>query len=368
MGRSGNLKDSQPKAVGSSILVQITHKLVISALRTWNFSKEVLAGGLNIMPLCTGMTLMLALMSVKSQHKKVIWLRIDQKSCLKSILAGGFDVIVVEGKIIGDEIVTDLDGIEAAILKENSKIHSIVSCISCFAPRAPDSIVQISQLCKKYSIAHIINSAYGATSDRACNLLNGAVSGNGRVDAAVMSLDKNFLVPVGGAIVFGPEKEIIERISGRYAGRAGHSHIIDLFITLIGLGREGIVKLKRDRIACFDNYKKRLNEEFGNEIQLMKSDKNDISMALKMQTGSINAESHDPTSIGAKLFHRNISGCRVVKVDKSVSVVEGFEFIDFGSHSSKWPSQFCYLNVAAAVGSTNPSDIEIFIRKLKKIY
>lgn len=356
MGRSGNLKDPQPKAIGSSIIVQLTHKLVISALRAWSFGKKILVGGLNIMPVCTGMSMMLALKAVQSDFKKVIWLRIDQKSCLKSIITAGFELVVVEGKIVGDEIVSDLDEIEAVILKEDAKIHAIVSCVSCFAPRTPDSIVQISQICKKYSIAHIVNAAYGGTSSRACNLLNGAAD-NGRIDAVVMSLDKNFMVPVGGAVVFGPDKAIIERIAGRYAGRASISHIIDLFITLIGLGRKGIRELKEKRIACFEYYKKQLKKVEG--VQLMQTDKNDISLALKLPVTS-------NSSLGSQLFYRNISGARVVEVKKSFSVLEGIQFIDFGAHCSKWAGEFCYLNVAAAVGCT-VDDMDVFIKKLSKL-
>lgn len=35
----------------------------------------------------------------------------------------------------------------------------------------------------------------------------------GRVDAVVQSTDKNFMVPVGGAIVCGPDPNFIEKVS-----------------------------------------------------------------------------------------------------------------------------------------------------------
>lgn len=358
MGRSGNLKDSQPKAVGSTILSHLTHKLTVSALRTWGFSKGVLAGGLDIMPVCTGMSMMISLMAVKSKFKKVIWLRIDQKSCLKSILAAGFDLITIEGKLSdsGDEIVTDLDAIKQAISDSKGEIHAIVSCISCFAPRAPDSIVQISQIAAKYSIAHIVNSAYGGTSVRACNLLNNAVI-EGRVDMIVMSLDKNFMVPVGGAIIFGPDSCIIERVAKRYAGRASISHVIDLFITLVGLGRSGLERLKNERIKCFEYFRNELKEL--TEIRVMDTPHNDISLAIQLPEGF-------DSSLGSQLFLRNISGARVIEISGKSTVLEGFEFVNFGSHSSKWNGKFCYLNVAAAVGS-KCDDIAVLVKKLSKL-
>lgn len=302
--------------------------------------------------------MMLALMAVESKHKKVIWLRIDQKSCLKAILAANLEVLVVEGRLVGDEIQTDLKRVEEVIEQEKGAIHSIVSCVSCFAPRAPDSIVQLSKLAAKHQIAHIVNAAYGGTSARACNLLNGAVDAGGRIDAVVMSLDKNFMVPVGGAIVFGPRKAMVERIAARYAGRAGMSHVIDLFITLMGLGRKGVSELKKKRLECFEHFKEKLRGVEG--IKMMETDHNDISIAVRLpETAS--------SALGSQLFHRNISGARVIEVKNESTVLEGIEFKNFGSHYSNWDGgEFCYLNVAAGVGSEH-EDIEVFIKKINKL-
>lgn len=356
MGRSGNLKDSQPKAVGSTLLSHLTHKLARSALRVLGLDKLVLVGGLNILPVCTGMSLMLSLLAVESQYRKVIWLRIDQKSCLKSILAANYEIIVVEGKIEGEQIVTDLDAIEKTILDCKGEIHAIISCTSCFAPRAPDSIVQISQLAKRHSIAHIVNAAYGATSERSCNLLNNAAV-EGRIDAVVMSLDKNFMVPVGGALIFGPQAKLIEKISSRYAGRASSSHLIDLFISLTSLGQTGLLQLKSERTKCFEAFRDELGKLEG--VRLMSTPANDISFALKLPENLT-------TSLGSQLFHRNISGSRVIQISHNPVTIEGIKLTNFGSHSSKWMDKFCYLNVAAAVGSKE-EDVRVFIKKLSGI-
>lgn len=311
------------------------------------------------MPVCTGMSMMLALMAVdvESKDKKVIWLRIDQKSCLKAILAANLEVIVVEGKLVGDEIVTDLTRLEEIIEAEKGMIHSIVSCISCFAPRAPDSIVQVSKLAAKHNFAHIVNAAYGGASDRTCNLLNGAVESGGRIDAIVMSLDKNFMVPVGGAIIFGPRRESIERIAAKYAGRAGLSHVIDLFITLIGLGRKGLLEMKKERLECFKYFKEKLKIVEG--IKVMETVQNDISIAIRLpKTMS--------TALGSQLFHRNISGARVIEINNKSIVLEGIDLKNFGAHYSDWKEEFCYLNVAAGVGSKS-EDVDTFIKKLNKL-
>lgn len=40
----------------------------------------------------------------------------------------------------------------------------------------------------------------------------------GRIDAFVQSLDKNFMVPVGGAIIAGFDEDFIKEISKMYPG------------------------------------------------------------------------------------------------------------------------------------------------------
>ena len=69
----------------------------------------------------------------------------------------------------------------------------------------------------------------------------------GRVDAIVQSTDKNFMVPVGGAIIAGPDEKFMEAIAKNYPGRASGSPVLDLFITLLSLGRNGYEKLLQER-------------------------------------------------------------------------------------------------------------------------
>lgn len=59
------------------------------------------------------------------------------------------------------------------------------------------------------------------------------------MDAVVQSTDKNFMVPVGGAIIAGPDEKFIAAIAKNYPGRASGSPVLDLFITLLSFGRTG---------------------------------------------------------------------------------------------------------------------------------
>jgi O-phospho-L-seryl-tRNASec:L-selenocysteinyl-tRNA synthase len=56
----------------------------------------------------------------------------------------------------------------------------------------------------------------------------------GRIDALISSTDKNFMVPVGGSIIYsGKKKDLVEKINKIYPGRASGGPTVDLFITYL---------------------------------------------------------------------------------------------------------------------------------------
>ena len=63
-----------------------------------------------------------------------------------------------------------------------------------------------------------MNNAYGLQCRATCKALSRAIR-VGRVDAVVQSTDKNFMVPVGGAVISGPDPKTIEAIGKAYPGR-----------------------------------------------------------------------------------------------------------------------------------------------------
>jgi O-phospho-L-seryl-tRNASec:L-selenocysteinyl-tRNA synthase len=92
----------------------------------------------------------------------VIWIRIDQKTCLKSIYTAGCSARVVSNKMEGDNVVTDLDELAAAIADIGSEnVLAVISTTSCFAPRRPDDVKGVAKLCKLAQIPHVVNHAYG---------------------------------------------------------------------------------------------------------------------------------------------------------------------------------------------------------------
>ena len=90
IGRSGDVNALQPKAIGSSLVVQLSRSMTINLMqKTLGLSniKDAI-----ILPFATGMSLTISLLTLKNESDKkghdkkyVIFPRIDQKTCLKSI-------------------------------------------------------------------------------------------------------------------------------------------------------------------------------------------------------------------------------------------------------------------------------------------
>jgi O-phospho-L-seryl-tRNASec:L-selenocysteinyl-tRNA synthase len=213
MGRSGDITEPQPKAAGSTALARLALALALDAIRRGAGldARGPAAHGI-LLPLCTGMSMALVLGSFRSaaaaaaassgdgtdgpDRNVVLWSRIDQKSCFKAISSAGLVCVVVPTRIDGDEVVTDMAAMEAAMGRHRGRVLAVVTTTSCFAPRVPDSVDEVARLCRAEDVYHVINNAYGLQCSRTSRLINRACV-VGRVDAVVCSTDKNFLVPVG---------------------------------------------------------------------------------------------------------------------------------------------------------------------------
>lgn len=121
IGRSGDLQEEQPKAAGSSIIYKLTGYLALQALHKMSLTSM---NKCLVVPVATGMTLALCMMTLRTQRplaRYVIWSRIDQKSCFKSILTAGFVPLVVDTVRIGDSLHTDCSRIEELIVEYGSE-------------------------------------------------------------------------------------------------------------------------------------------------------------------------------------------------------------------------------------------------------
>lgn len=370
IGRSGDLAADQPKACGSSIMYKVTNLLVLDALR--------MAGVLHVeralvVPMATGMTLSLVLRAVSGQRpataKFVVWPRMDQRTSLKCIEVAGFKPHVVplrraeevrEGPSVFFRV--DARDVESAIDSLGiDNVVCVLSTTSCFAPRLPDDTLAIARVCKKLDVPYVVNNAYGVQSAPIMKRLDAAVQ-HGRLDAIVQSGDKNFLVPVGGAVVCGPTA-VVEKISDLYAGRASASPIADLFITLLSMGRGGFRKLLTERGAVLEYFKAQLllfASERGES--LLAHPLNDISLAVTMSTIPPGQE----TEVGAKLFRHCVTGPKVVVLTERRELC-GVTFEAYGSHSADTEGRVPMIVMACGIGMTE-DDVNGFMRKLREAW
>ncbi|XP_051898506.1 O-phosphoseryl-tRNA(Sec) selenium transferase isoform X1 [Pristis pectinata] len=362
IGRSGDIAAIQPKAAGSSLLNKITNSLVLDILRIAGVRS---VSSCFVVPMATGMSLTLCFLALRHRRPKakfIIWPRIDQKSCFKSMITAGFEPVVIENLLEGDELRTDLQSVESKIQQLGAEnVLCVHSTTSCFAPRAPDRLEELAQICSKYDIPHIVNNAYGVQLSKCMHLIQQGAR-IGRIDAFVQSLDKNFMVPVGGAIVAGFDDVFIQEISKMYPGRASASPSVDVLITLLSLGVNGYKRLLKERKEMFtylSNEIKKLSETHGE--RLLETSNNTVSLAMSLKRFH---EHNDKsvTQLGSMLFTRLVSGARVVPV-RSKQNINGYTFQGFMSHTNCYPCP--YLNAASAIG-IKKEDVDLFIKKLDK--
>ncbi|CAK88142.1 unnamed protein product (macronuclear) [Paramecium tetraurelia] len=368
IGRSGDLIASQPKAAGSSLIAKLTKHLAKDALKLSNYQINELL----LVPVATGMAIslcLLALKSLKPQAKYVLWPRIDQKTCLKCIQTANLIPIVIDSVIQDHVVTTNLDML---IQKVNEigpdNIVCVLSTTSCFAPRIPDNIGEIAKICKQFSIYHVVNNAYGLQCNKIANSINLGLA-QGTVNLIVSSTDKNFMVPVGGALIYGNDKKLIKQISELYPGRASAAPILDLFITFLSMGKSGYLQLQKERVENYAYFKEKL-QIMTQKIseQILNTPKNSISIGISLQNLKIDQnnqeEKNQITKLGAILYSKKVMGSRVI-TNKKNKVVCGIEFKNYGSHCDNYFTP--YITVACAIGLTK-QEIDTFVQEFEKAY
>lgn len=361
IGRSGDIQEQQPKAAGSTLMNHLTNSMLLHVLQA---SGAPSTQKCFVVPAATGMALVLCLLAFrarKPQAKYVVWSRIDQKTCFKCMITAGLQPIVVEGLLVGNELKTNVDEMRKSIQQIGTdNILCVLSTTSCFAPRCPDDLIGIADLCKEFDLMHLVNNAYGVQSAKCMSRLEQAYK-HGRVDAYVQSTDKNFMVPVGGAVIAGFDLELIEYVARTYPGRGSGSPTMDLFITLLSMGIKGYHTACKQRKSTFNYLVERLKQlaESYNQTVLQVTS-NDLSIGFTLNGLKDMAK---VSAIGSMLFTRFVFGTRAIDPD-TVKDIEERQFIGWGSHYSKYPHK--YLTAAASIGTTI-DDVDTFVEKLAKI-
>ena len=365
MGRSGDVTAVQPKAAGSSLLVATAQFLVRDALKLAGFAPGAVKRCL-VLPVATGMALTLCMLAMRATRpqtaRHVLFLRVDQKSCLKSISTAGFTPVIVQNRAKGDELACTVDDVRAAVdaCGGPDAVLCVMSNTSAFTPRTPDPVQQIAVACRELGIGHVINNAFGTQSRKAVNLVSEACL-RGRVDAFVQSTDKNWMVPVGGSVVASADRAFVDSVSKVYPGRASIAPVLDLTVTLLLMGRAGYRRLLAERERLYDVFCERIGavaERHGE--RLLVTPRNRVSVAISLAAWKGLADSRAVTHLGSMLFARCVSGTRVVSTTDEKEIGPS-RIVGWGAHSDAYATP--YLTMSCAVGITE-ADIDTFAQRL----
>lgn len=348
VGRSGFLTAPQPKAPGGSIMYELSNYLARSFLK--NFGLPNIKDAI-VIPLATGMSLALSLGALRpdlNENKNTILLpRVDHKAILKAIDLMGFRSKIIDGKIFGDAVRVQIEDIKASL---DNDCFAVLSFTSFFPPRENDDLKEISKFARENNLVHIVINAYGVQCHEWMSLIRSAIDA-GRVDAIIQSTDKNFLTPVGGAVIASPSKYIITKISQAYAGRASATPIVNFLISMLSLGISGYQNLLKEQKKNRELLEKRLKETANKINERVLEIFNPVAVALSLE----NFKAEQLTALGGVLYNLRVTGPRVFNPKDN----------DFGTCCDNYPIPYIVMNAAIGAKST---DINLAIERFEKAY
>jgi O-phospho-L-seryl-tRNASec:L-selenocysteinyl-tRNA synthase len=341
VGRSGTLIAPQPKAGGASILYELANSCALDAMQKFgapNIKSAIVS------PVSTGMSLALALAAAREEsgdkQDTVVYPRVDHDSPMKAIKLVNLRTKIVQGQILGDAVRVSIDDIAQAIDKN---CCAILSTTTFFPPREADSIKEIAKIAAEHKVFHIINNAYGVQSREIMREIRSAVDA-GRVDAVIQSTDKNFLSPVGGAIIASPDEKFAGKVATHYVGRASASPIYQFLAAILSLGVEGYEKFRDIQESNRLLLQKLLGGVAESKNERLLNVRSPIACAMTISDV-------DPSTLGGVLYSLRVSGPRVVQSGR------------IGSCCDNYPYSYIVMN--SAIGSKE-TDIIKSIEKLRE--
>jgi O-phospho-L-seryl-tRNASec:L-selenocysteinyl-tRNA synthase len=259
----------------------------------------------------------------------------------------GFKQKIIPGRIFGDAVKIPIDDINSGL---DDDCFGIISLTSFFPPRENDNIKEISKFAKENDLIHIIINAYGVQSPQWMKIIRSGIDA-GRVDVIIQSTDKNFLTPVGGAILASPYEENIKKISQAYAGRASATPVVNFLISMLSLGIEGYQKLLEEQSKnrqLLEDLLEKVARKFNERILDVF---NPVAVAMSLH----NLENKQLFALGGALYNLRVTGPRVHNPNENV----------FGTCCSDYKIPYIVMN--AAIGATK-DDIISAVNRFEKAY
>jgi O-phospho-L-seryl-tRNASec:L-selenocysteinyl-tRNA synthase len=169
------------------------------------------------------------------------------------------------------------------------------------------------------------------------------------------------MVPVGGSLVYSSNDDLVNRIKKNYPGRASMAPILDLFITLLEMGKNRYKQLIKDRKEKYIRLKSLMTDvanHFGERI--IETPNNKISLAMSLTNICKDKTKKEITYLGSLFYSRQISGIKILAPSEA-TMFNGYKFNNYGTHCENYDI-LPYYAFAAGIGI---SDYEIEQFKLK---
>ena len=227
---------------------------------------------------------------------------------------------------------------------------AIISLTSFFPPREHDDIKEISKFAQVNNLIHIVINAYGVQSPEWMALIRSAIDA-GRVDVIIQSTDKNFLTPVGGAVIASPLKEKIIKVSQAYAGRASATPVVNFLISMLSMGITGYQKLIEEQQQNRKILEAKLREIAEKLNERILDIYNPVAVALSLES----MKEDQLYALGGALYNLRVTGPRVYNPKEKA----------FGTCCKNYPTPYIVMN--AAIGATE-KDIISAVERFEKAY
>ncbi|MFX1443129.1 MAG: O-phosphoseryl-tRNA(Sec) selenium transferase, partial [Promethearchaeota archaeon] len=176
----------------------------------------------------------------------------------------------------------------------------------------------------------------------------------GRVDVIIQSTDKNFLTPVGGAVIASPYEEVITKISQSYAGRASAAPVVNFLISMLSLGISGYQCLIKQQQSNRKILEEKLKETAKKLNERVLEIFNPIAVAVSLE----NLKKEQLDTLGGALYNLRVTGPRVYYSGKPDETV-------FGTCCKSYPTPYIVMN--AAIGAKE-EDILSAVERFEKAY
>eukprot|EP00916_Digyalum_oweni_P002676 GHVL01004861.1.p1 GENE.GHVL01004861.1~~GHVL01004861.1.p1 ORF type:complete len:191 (-),score=56.76 GHVL01004861.1:10-510(-) len=157
---------------------------------------------------------------------------------------------------------------------------------------------------------------------------------------------------------------ILNKTGKSYPGRGSGSSVLDIFITLLSMGKNGWEYLRKNRKELSIYLYNKLNDiSIKYNINVLKTPNNTISFAINLNNFLIYNKCLK--EIGSMIFYRKCTGSRIILKKNNNKIIFDKNFNNWGAHVDE--NIYPYLTIACGIG-IKKDEIDIFLNRLDNVF